>query len=679
MQPLTQVISPAIISRERATQNNTKQAMGLFDQINQIKLDIIDKGSITCLSECIRPEVAESWVRSRNYGVNQYQLQYPMLGKSEFNKFVMKKQNLIKAAEPYLSQLDSILTCTSCYAMLTDEQGVVLHLIFRNDAISEYYHIGTGCVVNEETIGTCSHALSILYKVPYQMWGPEHYCQSLYRTTGSSAPVFDSLGNLAGTLTIVSDEDYRQNVHTLGLVLSMAWVIQDQFQLTSHNELLNSILEFEDHGLITVNNSSVITEANVKAQKLFDLPKLKGKPMEAVLGDQPLIRNVLHSGRPIDDAEMQIIKDSVPKVYQCSIYPIKDSLENIYGCILRFKISNRAQRLIQPAKGKDAQYTFKEIIASCDVMKKSLVQAKHMANSDVNILIQGESGTGKDIFAQAIHNSSRSAGPFVAVNCAAIPRSLIESELFGYEGGAFTGAERGGKRGKIELANGGTLFLDEIGDMPLEVQPVLLRVLEEKKVMRLGSNQYIPVDFRLITATNQNLLDLVNKSLFRQDLYYRLSVFRINIPPLRERNEDIIQLAQHFIHSAAQRLKIKEPVLSDPVKLLILQYLWPGNVRQLENAMLYAVHLCKGGVIWPEDLPDDIHLHSADIFQKKSYETKPIMPNSKMNLQIKEIEIISIKQALQNTGNNIRETAEILGLSKSTLYRKIREYKLMDV
>jgi transcriptional regulator with PAS, ATPase and Fis domain len=302
--------------------------------------------------------------------------------------------------------------------------------------------------------------------------------------------------------------------------------------------------------------------------------------------------------------------------------------------------------------------------------------ARKFAHLDANILIQGESGTGKEMFAQAIHHESRSSGPFVAVNCGAIPANLIESELFGYEGGSFTGAERRGRAGKLELADGGTLFLDEIGDMPLELQPVLLRVLEEKRLMRIGGNRYVPVNFRLITATNKNLYEQVENNQFRQDLYYRLKVLQIDIPPLRDRSSDILELANYFIRVIAQKQLIVPPVLSDLATIYLLNYHWPGNVRQLENSMLYAVNVCEDNIIRPEDLPQEI-TSGIDLNLPVNTGTQLHMAQPLTNLSMKDMERIMITQALEQTKYNVSEAAVLLGMSRSTLYRKIKEYQLL--
>jgi transcriptional regulator with PAS, ATPase and Fis domain len=315
-------------------------------------------------------------------------------------------------------------------------------------------------------------------------------------------------------------------------------------------------------------------------------------------------------------------------------------------------------------------YDFNSIIGDSDLMVQARKLAQRFAKSSASILLLGESGTGKELFAQAIHNHSRPSKPFIVLNCAAIPENLIESELFGYDGGAFTGAKKSGSRGKIELAEGGTLFLDEIGDMPQETQAVLLRVLESKQVMRVGGQKYRPVDFRLITATNKDLKQMVKDGLFRLDLYYRFSVLTVNIPPLRQRGRDIIALAKFFLEKHSGDNTIKHEI-DKVAQIKLMEYYWPGNVRQLENAMIYALHVCDNDVILPEDLPDEIV--KKDIVQYP--ETKQPLLKMEQEFKVKsmkEVEENAIINTLFKTGNNISLSAELLGISKSTLYRKVK-------
>lgn len=341
------------------------------------------------------------------------------------------------------------------------------------------------------------------------------------------------------------------------------------------------------------------------------------------------------------------------------------------------KKAGHSKKIGNLASGLKTRYTFDSIIGQDPALLKTIDQVKKYAGLESNLLLQGESGTGKEVFAQAVHNLSQPNGPYIAVNCAAIPRTLIESDLFGYEGGAFTGAGRQGSPGKIEMAHGGTLFLDEIGDMPLELQSVLLRVIEEKTVMRVGGSRYIPVEFRLITATNKDLASLVENRQFRQDLYYRLAVLSTRIPPLRERGTDIIKLAEHFIEMYAIKQKIPVPVLSEAAIYLLLRYSWPGNVRQLENVILGAVSSSRDRVIKPEDLPPEISSPDADGIVVKS-NIEPHTRNEN-ELSIKAMEKMAIMQALLKTGNNITAAASELGISKSTLYRRLKKYQLLSV
>ncbi len=328
-------------------------------------------------------------------------------------------------------------------------------------------------------------------------------------------------------------------------------------------------------------------------------------------------------------------------------------------------------------------YQFETIIGESAALRETIKVAKRVGMLNFNILLNGESGTGKELFAQAIHGRSRPNGPFVAVNCASIPKSLIESELFGYEGGAFTGAEKGGRTGKIESADQGTLFLDEIGDMPLEIQPALLRVIEDKKVFRLSSNRYIPVNFRLIAATNKDLRKMVQAKTFREDLYYRLSTFCIKIPSLKDRGRDeIILLARYFVEKASQQLPCLPPKIHAEVYEVLTEYSWPGNVRQLENTMTYAVLMTQNGLMKKENLPDDLKtdfscLESEIRNVENNFTGIANYPFGREDfLSLKEMEENAIKKVMLHTQNDKQRVAEILGLSKSTLYRKLKEYNL---
>jgi two-component system response regulator AtoC len=305
------------------------------------------------------------------------------------------------------------------------------------------------------------------------------------------------------------------------------------------------------------------------------------------------------------------------------------------------------------------RYRFENIIAKSSKMQRVIEVIKVVARSSATVLITGESGTGKELVARAIHSQSgRRSKPFVAVSCAALPESLLESELFGHEKGSFTGAYAQ-KKGKFEFANGGTLFLDEVGEMSANIQVHLLRVLEEKEFTRVGGNEPIKVDVRVISATNKDLRKAIEKQEFREDLYYRLNVVNIELPPLRERKEDIPLLAEHFLHKFAVENRKEVTEFSPEAIEFLLDYDWPGNVRELENAIERAIILSKDSPITTADLPQENLLPVGSTSTGKN---------------LKEVEKSHILNILRETGENYSEAARILGVSRMTLYNKAKEY-----
>jgi len=309
----------------------------------------------------------------------------------------------------------------------------------------------------------------------------------------------------------------------------------------------------------------------------------------------------------------------------------------------------------------EERYQFENIIAKSSKMRQVIEVIKVVAKSNATVLITGESGTGKELIAQAVHSQSyRKDKPFVAVSCAALPESLLESELFGHEKGAFTGAYAQ-RKGKFEAANRGTLFMDEIGEMSANIQVHLLRVLEEKEFTRVGGNELIKVDVRVISATNKDMKKAVANGQFREDLYYRLNVVPIELPPLRERAEDIPLLTQHFLKKFAVENQKEIIGFSPEATDFLLKYKWPGNVRELENAIERAVILAKNPYIEATDLTQENRLMAHSVPPGRS---------------LKEIERERVLNVLNETGGNRSETARILGISRATLYNKIREYEL---
>ncbi len=390
------------------------------------------------------------------------------------------------------------------------------------------------------------------------------------------------------------------------------------------------------------------------------------------------------------DVEMNCCHGKGTLSFVASGVPLVADGDIVTEAILVLRPITEVRNMINHMSGAQARFTFKDIVTNSTVLQDAIFLAKQAAASDCNILIEGQSGTGKEMFAQSIHNSSnRRRGPFVAVNCGAIPRELIASELFGYAEGAFTGAKHGGKPGKFELASGGTLFLDEIGDMPMEQQIALLRVVQERRVTRVGGDREIPIDARIICATNRNLLGEVMEKNFREDLYYRLNVINFRIPPLKERKEDILLLFNTFLMKsipAEEALELIEPDVLD----VLVRYDWPGNVRELQNVAERMLYLSGGDPITRKYIPQHILDYqgqdeaAADSWDKtdKAYvdfSGKNIFSASSISDIRKSEKAVTLDEerhqllrVLRECHGNVTAAAKKLGISRATFYHKTK-------
>jgi len=353
------------------------------------------------------------------------------------------------------------------------------------------------------------------------------------------------------------------------------------------------------------------------------------------------------------------------------------------GVIFYLTTQRKLSEEVSEKMANGAVKTFDDIIGQDQSLKNMIERAKRMALTDSNIMILGESGTGKDVLAQAIHNGSqRRKKPFIALNCGAMPKDLIESELFGYEAGAFTGAKKNGNMGKFELAMGGTIFLDEIGEMPLDLQAKLLRVVEQKQLMRLGGSRLITVDVKIIAATNVDIWDMIDKKKFRADLFYRLSTMRLNLMPLRERKEDIIPLCEYFIRRISKRAG-KDYImrLTEESKELLLAMDWLGNIRELQNLIECIVQLYPGDLILPQHILENTMSYERPFLK----EMLPVQPAVRERERLMESSVSrmgavtreELLNALEACGQNRTKAAKYLGISRRTIYRKLEEYGIL--
>ena len=449
-----------------------------------------------------------------------------------------------------------------------------------------------------------------------------------------------------------------------------------------YETLLNSV----DDAITVIDHNSTIISWNKKSEEIYNRSsdEVLGQQITDFFDEQALVvKAMLKEEKAVvrkynqPHPNVHVLINALP-VYMdnhiiggisverdiSEIVKLSDELSNTTAYLhdLKTEIEKEHERKpFEKVKGKSA------------IVRTAIDLANKVSSTDATVLITGESGVGKELFASAIHKgSSRSSQPFVAINCGAIPTSLFESELFGYEKGAFTGATKSGKKGKLDVAMGGTLFLDEIGEMPLELQVKLLRVLQEKQFYRVGGNEALPVNLRIIAATNKNLVNMIQAGTFREDLYYRLNVISLSIPPLRDRIEDIPELIQLFLKEFSVKYSKWIPQIDPEVMYNLLHHPWPGNIRQLRNIIERIIILGgEDGVIKLHHLPNDF----IKTEQHKQPDIQLIVDDTEMLLNNRTNEETLIKNALQKTYGNKSAAAKLLGVSRATLYNKMKKMK----
>jgi PAS domain S-box-containing protein len=433
---------------------------------------------------------------------------------------------------------------------------------------------------------------------------------------------------------------------------------------------MSTVLETAHEGIFAIDSRGYIRHSNYKAAELFKTAKddIIGSHISRFMRGTPALE-VLRTGSGYTENEEIYSNERGSFHFIVTAKPYFTE-ENVAGAVISFRDIEEAQKLVYNINTRALKYTFDDIIGESEAVRKAKQQALLTSRGNSTVLITGESGTGKEMFAKAIHYASaRAKGPFITVNCGAIPENLLESELFGYEKGAFTGASEKGKLGKFELANGGTIFLDEIGDMPLHLQVKLLHVLQNMRFERVGGNKVIIVDVRVIAATNKDLEVMIKEGTFREDLYYRLSVIPLTVPPLRERRSDIRPLMYHFLNKYNTFMNKKITGFTEEVEYLFENYDWPGNVRELENAIEYGTNMAFGDKIGIDAVPGRLLKNDVNTIQ---IEESDLPLNEQVRLYEKEILIRKLKK-YGNSGNAKELAAKELGLSRATLYRKLSE------
>lgn len=654
--------------------------------VGNMRAKFFASGSFDGITD-VREEILHGWKVSYDRGYRTPDFKKPVV--TDLYLRTQKEEELLAIAVPYMERLYTFLQNDTFWITLLDRDGVILKLVGSDTMLKEL--AATGLIEgsnrgSDAPYGGLFH-LVFTYKKPFILVSTEHASSIDDNLAGGACPIIDPETKEILGFIAVSGHWWYSHQHTLGLAVIAAEAISKQYALEKAtkrlyamsqslkkvNSRLYTTLDSIKTGIIYCNEEGNIKVINEGAVKLLGIRKeLKDVPGTNVCPyfDSKLSMDKIAANTKNGETYCyELVSSGCPNFVHKRNYLL-------YCYIRRINIGEKEQEyIITLSKQTEAHlnatkmiyaeptFSFDDIIGSSDAIRQVKTIAELGAAHNPSILITGESGTGKELFAQSIHNaSSRRNGPFVAINCGAIPRTLIESELFGYEKGAFTGADKKGHPGKFELANGGTLFLDEIGDMPYDVQVTLLRVLQTQTVTRIGGAKPIQIDVRIISATNKDLRKCIENHTFREDLYYRLNVFTIPLPPLRERGRDIEEIARYFLTVYNKIYDKHVADIEEDVLRAFHAYRWPGNIRELENVMERAVILCKRDYVTLIDIPDAIGRRADEA-------APPLAVGWPLRHERERIE-----SALKEHKGNMSHAAKELGMSRPTLYKRVKEY-----
>jgi len=616
----------------------------------------------------IRPDILDSWIRCKKYKVDANNGRGKEIDKDQFNKILVKQKELIEIAVPIILDVIKLLNETNYSIILTDENAVVLRVIGNAVIMEENkkLHFLEGCQWKEEDVGTNAIGTCLYLDKPVQTLGAEHYCKSQHGWTCSSAPIHDDKGNLIGIINL-SGQFHGFHTHTLGIVVEAANAIQKQFSINEHRKWAGAAFNSIEDGILVIDDEFTVKDFNIKICEILKISEkeIHKIDIKALLKD--IIKDMysFSNSNKINYREISLYIDKKRVECNVSVTPVKSESKYI-GYVIFAKKVDSFRNVVNKIAGFYSKYSFDDILTNNPKMLSVVQEAKRIAANDCTVLITGESGTGKELFAHSIHAASnRCNGPFVAINCAALPQDLVESELFGYEKGAFTGASKEGCPGKFELANKGTIFLDEIGELPLGIQSKLLRVLDNHTITRIGGKYEKPLDVRVIAATNRILYNEIQTNNFRGDLYFRINVFNIKLVPLRERPEDVELCADIFLQRLNEKNSEGKKCFDKKFIDSIKKYNWPGNVRELENIIQRAYYLSKNDMISNLSIPEYVFENISDADAQDSRIVSP-----------EEVEKGNIIRMIVECNGNVIEAGKKINLSKSTIYRKIKKYNI---
>ena len=635
----------------------------------------------------LTPPLLRSWQRCRSSGLDHLDKHSPdPEGRAGLSEARERSARLLEHAGGIMEHVFEQIRASGSMVILADIHGMILHSLGDADFLGRAQRVALqpGASWDEAERGTNAVGTAIVELAPVEVMGAEHYLERNGFLTCSASPVFDARGRLAGVLDISGD--YRsQQRHTLGLVRLSVELLEKrlfeaefakEIQIAFHSrpEYVGSLQE----GVLAVGEDGRLLGANPVAREALGLcAGFVQAPVFNTLFRLGL-EQVLDRAASAGDALLMLEMRRGDTVYARVRAP-RGPRTAVPATGLADRVAEPRRTAPEAGEGRGNDITLDCLATGDERLQLALDRARRVQGKDIPLLIQGESGVGKELFARAFHNSgTRRDGPFVALNCAAIPENLIESELFGYVGGAFTGARREGAVGKIQQAHGGTLFLDEIGDMPLGMQARLLRVLQERCVSPIGSLKTTPVDLSLVCATHRMLRDAVKQGLFREDLYYRVNSLTVTLPPLRERT-DIRSIVTKILAAEAEAIGARGAAItiSGEVMNFFERYAWPGNVRQLQNVIRVAVALLDDECeIQPVHLPEELFGIDADgEHEERSGQAAEPPPRAAVGgnvaRSLDEIELEAVATVMREVGGNVSAAARRLGVSRNTLYRKL--------
>jgi transcriptional regulator of acetoin/glycerol metabolism len=619
--------------------------------------------------------IVASWQRSVGCGISPAAREAPVAATgSRFEELRSRYRELRNAASGIFTATRDLLIDSRSMMLLTSADGIVLDAAGSTQTLDEgeRIHLMPGGDWREAAIGTNGIGMALATRAPAQVHGDEHFCEVVKSWTCAAAPVCEPwTGAILGVLDISGPP---RTYHRNNLTLAVAATRQIETALAGmrtqeRTQLLEACLErlslADAEGLIAIDRRGCLVHVSGRVP-------LAAGPM----GQSIKVGARMPGLDP--DSTLETWSSRLPHGLRPEwLHPVVVDGDPIGAMLVVPAVGSRRVRagsncIADRSSEADPQRSsFASIEGRSASLRSAIERARQLVGKCVPVLIEGETGVGKELFARALHGEERRISPFITFNCAATSQELVGDQLFGHVRGAFTGATTEGRAGRFELADGGTLCLDEIGDMPLALQPVLLRALEEGVIYRLGDSQPRHVNVRLLALTNRNLLEEVEAGRFRRDLYHRISVTRLRVPPLRERHADIELLVERFNRHSAQRHAVPEKRFGAQVMELLDAYPWPGNIRELRNVIESLVLTGREIEVTVEDLPEEVRRVASR--QRPGAATEPLLREA---ASLDDVEHRAVKQALEAGRGNLTQAARGLGISRSTLYRKVRRYGL---